>query len=51
MFIAAGGLGLKQSGLAELVRQHIGSAVSGMLFGPVVGWTGSSMVRLELVRW
>ena len=44
MYIAAGGPGLKQSSLAVLVRQGLGSAVSGVLIGPVVGgvWVGSA---------
>ena len=40
MYIAAGGPGLKQSGLAVLVRQGLGSAVSGL------AWHGVGTVGL-----
>ena len=43
MFIAAGGLGLKQSGLATLVRRSFGSVVAGMV-GPVVRWSGGGFL-------
>ena len=44
MYIAAGGLGKKQFGLAELVRSRLGSAVSRVLIclGPVARWSGDT---------
>ena len=43
MFIAAGGPGLKQSGLATLVRQGLGSVVHGSGVGPVGRWFGEGV--------
>ena len=48
MYIAAGGSGLMQPGLAKLVRQHLGPVVVGVIwFGMawVESWFGGTLVR------